>query len=117
MEETAVAGKPDQKRRPRTGALILALLAASTTLVGVAGMLYLSFAPTPVAIGSYVMAGPECEAQPASRLEMAYLAAKGKGDAQAGTSAPVGRSEFAGIKFYRNVPWGPREQQAPLGPR
>lgn len=107
--ETVTA--PPQPQRSRAGTGVLAAVVAVVALSFVAAMLYFSFARAPVAIAGFVIVGPEVEAQPATRVESSYQTAL-----KAGGAAPS-KTEFATIKFYRNVPWGDAEQNAPVGAR
>ena len=108
MVEEQTESKP-AKTRGGTGKLILALLVAALA-VGVLGSItYFSFAKAPVGVAGFVIVGPECNTQPAVRVEAAYHAAR--------SSRGATLTEFAGIRFYRNVPWGAAEQSAPVGPQ
>lgn len=103
--ERKVDGK--KHRRSPVGSILVSLVATGAILLLVA-MVFFSFSQSPTVIGNYLVVGPECDAQAAVRAENSYRSAKGRGQA--------GLVQFAGIRFYRNVPWGPSEQQAPVGP-
>lgn len=104
----------DKQRRPKAATSVLAALLATCLVVGIIAMLFFTFSGSPTVLGNYVIVGPECDTHDAVRVESSYLAARAKPGSPAGN---VGLADFAGIKFYRNVPWGPKEQQAAIGPR
>ena len=106
MAEDQPVSKP-AGARGGTGKLILALLVAALAVAVLGTITYFSFAKAPLGVAGFVIVGPECESQPAIRVETAYRAASSKGGATL--------TEFAGIRFYRNVPWGAAEQSAPVG--
>ena len=115
MTTQQVMDTPAEKRPRRPGVLVLTVIVALLAVSVPATLMYFSFAKAPVAVANYVIVGPECEAQPATRAEAAYLTAQG-GAGAGGAKAPS-KTEFAGIKFYRNIPWGQAEQTAPVGAR
>lgn len=106
MVEDQTVSKP-AGTRGGTGKLILALLVAALAVAVLGTITYFSFAKAPVGVASFVIVGPECETQPAVRVETAYQGARSGGGATL--------TEFAGIRFYHNVPWGAAEQSAPVG--